>query len=657
MNIISVNTLCGLHNMLYDKKKLVADKNNVPESKSIDINNLFWSQILSDETINITINQFIEISAILGTLSIHEQYVVSAPDIFISKIIEAKNNIINTEISEEELFSYIETLNIFCMLYNKLLPTNFTFSVDQGFHRSSSSAKEMLKHCLLECSNPYLDFIKQTVLPIILDYKPDIIFMKGIPNIGSFAIAKLVKQKIPNVHISITNHSTEYYSINKIKDNLVNNLSFFECFDSVILNENIFETEEKLINTLKENNTLYNVPNIIFKDDDGSVNATKIDITYPKYDFNINNISISNYVNIRLFPKNHCYWNRCTFCGINNKYLDHSISWNIDDAWSQIKYLENSHIKYFWSIDEAIPPSVLYKLAQKMNNQNCNFIWHTRSRLDIEWLNEDIINELAISGLTQIRLGFEAASIRILELMNKHEKCEEVMDNVELILKLFFKYHIRVHFPAIIGFPTETLHEREQTINYLKKLKNKYPLFSYNINILELDISSKLYKNWDKYNITKISLPCPLNNFMGNIVNWYEPIVHSPTLNLEQSRKDAMLSQYTWYPPNALTEPHIFYRLYESGRYMLYNVKMQDNVEIDYTQNNITIKAYPDLVSWKTQLGTYITYNPRNHHYYECSEEVHDLFNGESILIDDKRYLSLINELLLKKFIYLCEGR
>lgn len=657
MNIIRINTLCGLHNMLYDKKKLRINKNNLSKNKSLDINNLFWSQILNDETINITINQFVEVSAVLDTKSIQEQYVVSAPDIFIGKVIEAKNNIINTKISEEELFSYIETLNIFCMIYCKLLPTNFTFSVEQGFHRSSSSAKEMLEHCLLKCSNPYLDFIKQTILPIILDYKPDIIFMKGIPNIGSFAIAKLVKQKNSNVHISITNHSTEYYSINKIKNNLVNNLSFFECFDSVILNENIFETEKRLINTLKEKNTLHDVPNIIFKDYDGSVHITKIDITYSKNNFNINNTSINNYVNIKLFPKNHCYWNQCTFCGINNKYLDHSTDWNIDDAWSQIKYMGNRHIKYFWSIDEAIPPSVLYELAQKMNSQKYNFIWHTRSRLDIEWLNEDIINELAISGLTQIRLGFESVSIRILELMNKHEKCKEVMDNVELILKLFFKYNIRVHFPAIIGFPTETLHEREQTINYLKKLRNKYPLFSYNINILELDISSKLYKNWDKYNITKISLPCQLNNFMGNIVNWYEPIVHSPSLNLEQSRKDAMMSQYNWYPPNALTEPHIFYRLYESGRYMLYDVKVQNNAEINYTQNNIIIKAYHDLVSWKTQLGTYITYNPRNHHYYECSEEVHNLFNGENILIDDKRYLPLINELLLKKFIYLCEGR
>lgn len=157
MKVISINTLCGLHNMLYDKKNL--NKKIDVENNFLDINNLFWSQVLSHETIRKTINNFVQISSILGTLSIQEQYVVSAPNTFINKLTEAKNNIIHTEIDEKTLFSYIETLNIFCMIYNKLLPTNFTFTIDQGFHRSSSSAKEMLEHCLLEYSNPYLHFI------------------------------------------------------------------------------------------------------------------------------------------------------------------------------------------------------------------------------------------------------------------------------------------------------------------------------------------------------------------------------------------------------------------------------------------------------------------------------------------------------------------
>lgn len=656
MKVMSINTLCGLHNMLYDKKELELNKNIGTETNVLDINNLFWSQVLSHETISKRINEFIQISSDLGTLTIQEKYVVSAPNIFLNKLIEAKNNIINMETDEEILFSYIETLNIFCMIYSKLLPTNFTFTIEQGFHRSSSSAKEMSEHCLLEYSNPYLHFITQTVLPIILNMQPDIIFMKGIPNIGSFAVAKLVKQKLPKVHLCITNHSTEYYSINKIRKNLLSNIFFFKCFDSVILNHDYTKTENEIVNSLSEYGTLSDVPNILYKGQDGTVNATNINITYPKYDFNTKNIS-SKYVNIRLFPKNHCYWNQCTFCGINNKYLNYSTTWNIEDAWCQINYLENKNINHFWSIDEAIPPSILYQLAQKMNSHNCNFIWHTRSRLDLEWMNEDIIKELAASGLTQIRLGFESASIRILKLMNKHENVEEVTNNIELILKLFFKYKIRVHFPAIIGFPTETLYEREQTINYLKKFKKKYPLFSYNVNILELDISSKLYKNWDKYNMTQINLPCPLNDFMGNIIGWYEPIVHSATPNLEQNRRNAMLSQYTWYPENALTEPHIFYRLYESGRYMLYNMKTNETAKVECSQNNVVVKKFPDLVSWKTELGTYITYNPRNHHYYECSESVHNLFNGESILIDDIKYFPLINGLLLNKFIYICERR
>lgn len=665
MNILSVNTLCGLYNMLYNKddnlenirKKIAGHDNNV----FFNINNLFWSQILNEEIICKTIKNFVNISVTFSELSIQEQYVIHAPDIFIDKVIESKKNITISNIDEETLFAYIETLNIFCYIYNKLLPTNFVFSIDEGFHRSSNSAKEMLEHCLLEYSNPYLDFILKSVMPFIQNYKPDIIWMQGIPNIASFAIAKLAKMHFPNVHISVTNHSTEYYSLNKIKDNLLQNKCFFDCFDSVILNNNIGETKQKIIQCLNEDKNLTNVPNLLLKTEhisDNIAHLTDIQISYPKYDFELNCAERNNIINIRLFPKNHCYWNRCTFCGINNKYLDNSKEWNIRDAWIQLEYLFSQNIKYFWSIDEAIPPHVLFDLAKKINNKNYNFKWHTRSRLDIDWLNEEIIKELANSGLVQIRLGLESVTLRILELMNKHSECETIIKNTERIVKIFSKYNIRVHFPAIIGFPTETLYERDETINFLKYLKDNYPLFSYNVNVLEIDLSSKLYMNWDKYNITSIKLPCSANCFLGNIVEWYEPIVHSPTKSLEDSRENAMRYQYPWYPPNATTKPHIFYRLYESGRYMLYSRIKLTSGSKDNKKKDLIIKKNSGLVSWSSSMGTYFTYNPDNHHFYECSNVFYELLNNnECLLIDDDKYIETIIELIEKKFVKICERR
>lgn len=654
MKELSINTLCGLHNMLYDRSNLDYCIEVPDEKNFLDINKLFWSQILNPEVIKNTVYKYIDISSTFSQLTIQEQYVINAPEIFIKRVNEAKSKIIICNTSNEELFSYIETLNIYCKLYSKLLPMNFTLTIEQGFHRNSNSAKEMLEHCLLKYSNPYLEFITQTVLAIIMKYNPDIIWMQGIPNIGSFAIAKLVKMKLPNVHISIANHSTEYYSLNKLKENLLNNTYLFECFDSIILNDNTSETKKNIVNALKHNLSLNCISNIIYKTPKGRIDTTGINATYPKYSFDIDNISTNSIVNIKLFPKNHCYWNACTFCGINNKYLDNSSNWNINDALEQIEYLANNNINMFWSIDEAIPPQILQQLAKKMNDKNYNFIWHTRSRLDMGWLDERIIQELATSGLTQIRMGFESASIRILKLMNKYENYELIMKNVENILKLFSKYNIRVHFPAIIGFPTETIYEREETINYLEYLYKKYSLFSYNINILELDISSKLYKNWDKYNITSIGLPCSLPTFMGNIVEWYEPIVHSNLQSLEASRRTAMLYQYSWYPLDAITEPHIFYRLSESGRYMLCSNQIHNqNNELLQEQPEFIIKAYPELVSWKTQMGTYITYNPNNHHYYECSQIFYTLINHEGILVDDIRYYSKITKLINEKFVFI----
>lgn len=663
MNIVGINTLCGLYNMLYNKNdnlnnviKEISSCNNV--NVFFNINNLFWSHVLDNKTIRHTIENFTNISHTFEQLTIQEQYVIHAPEVFINNVMAAKEKITLLDLNEEDLFSYIETLNIFCHLYNKLLPTNFTLSIEAGFHRSSNSAREMLANCLLEYSNPYLNFIIKSVLPVIINYKPDIIWMQGIPNIASFAIAKLVKMQLPNIHISITNHSTEYYSLNKIRDNLLQNQWFFDCFDSVILNANINETKQKIVQYLKEEKNLANINNLILKKEQSIAHITESHITYPQYDFEEKYFDANSVINIRLFPKNHCYWNRCTFCGINNKYLEHSNEWDLNDAWIQLEYLSRNKIKYFWSIDEAIPPHILFELARKINLHNYNFIWHTRSRLDIDWINDDIVKELALSGLTQIRLGFESASLRILKLMNKHSDCQIALDNVEKILKVFFKYNIRVHFPAIIGFPTETLYERNKTIKFLQNLKDKYPLFSYNINILELDISSKLYKNWDKYNITNINLPCSANSFLGNMADWNEPIVHASSYSLEKSRESAMLYQYPWYPLSAITKPHTFYRLYESGRYMLYNHAKQDVNLINNIKRNFIIEKTPHLVSWRTLLGTYVTYNPKNHHYYECSSDFFKLLNeNDYLLIDDEKYIEIVNKLIQQKFIRICERR
>ena len=71
--------------------------------------------------------------------------------------------------------------------------------------------------------------------------------------------------------------------------------------------------------------------------------------------------------------------------------------------------------------------------------------------------------------------------------------CSDYLSIAEKIVEKYTSNGIHIHFPVLIGFPTETNDERNYSLQFVEYLSKKYELFSYNINILELDISCLLY--------------------------------------------------------------------------------------------------------------------------------------------------------------------
>ena len=71
-------------------------------------------------------------------------------------------------------------------------------------------------------------------------------------------------------------------------------------------------------------------PNIIYKKQNGEIsenahviygNVTAMDITLrPKHQYLNHELSPIKIANVHLSPFSKCYWNECTFCGINQKY-------------------------------------------------------------------------------------------------------------------------------------------------------------------------------------------------------------------------------------------------------------------------------------------------------------------------------------------------
>ena len=521
-------------------------------------------------------------------------------------------------------------------MYSEYISNPFVLTIEDGFDVDEISSLNLINNATSPASNPYYLFLRENCKPIIDKMNPDIVWICGKIRLSTITLAIWAKMANPNVHVSVVGHSSEYYSLNKIVDYLKMNKCIFSVIDSIVLDDTQ-NTMKQLYNCLKNQNNLSDVNNLLYIDKEkDKIIQTSMNISKQiMEDFTSTRrknfgeikteVAASQLANMKLWPNSKCFWNKCTFCGINKKYdnLYYKDTFaNVNEIVEYIQQLYTQGCNYFWFIDEAIPPKVIIELAKQLIQKNIHVFWQIRSRIDYDYNTVDF-SLLYRAGLREIRLGLESASLRIQKLMNKFPK---EIDNT-YIEKLVCKFNdngISVHFPMIIGFPTETKGERTVTYDFLNYLHEKYPLVTFNINVLGLDVSSILFDDFWKFNISEIRFPCSPKYFLGNIVGWnsYEEVFDRNVLDLERNNVMRNLL-YPWMPVNCCLPVYVFYRLSETSR----------NTLVWKCKNETPSRLNVDsIVSWSNanscieQGKTSVTvYNLNSHHLIQCDDLTIDL--------------------------------
>ncbi len=584
MNIFKIGPISGIFNQFLSSKETINGKHSYVENNYLDINSWFWSEQLKSDKIQECLNI---LSNRIDEFPIKVQWALRNPHKFMDCFHKSKESIKTLSPDPQNFYYKIEILQLACTLIYYAETAPFYLDVSIGFRRGNDSSRELRENCLLPHSNPYLNFIQQKIIPEVKKHSPTFIWMFGQPNIATFAIASLLKQIFPKLQVGVTYHSSEYYSLNKITPLLEHNHDFFKIFDVVVLYDDS-QTMMLLEDALHTGSDFSTIPNLIYSPDAGhSIIKTSNIIQNSSLDYSFDSNNINHPLNIKLFPQNSCWWNKCNFCGINKKYYTSHKEWNIDYAISLIGTLIKKGFKYFWIIDEAIPVDTLSMIAQKILDNKWDISWHVRCRIEEKLTDAELCMKLKEAGLKSILLGFECASSRILQMMNKTAFPDTYLDVSERIVKQFNNRNISVHFPAIIGFPTETSIERAQTLTFLNYLRQTYSRFSYNINILELDISSQMYSKFEEYNISSIHYPCPPFSFIGNSVSWEM----RNTNELKKIQQEEMHNLFKWFPRQSFIEIDMFYRLMEHTRIpfwhdYLYEKESENyiNVDTDYVK-------------------------------------------------------------------------
>ena len=163
-----------------------------------------------------------------------------------------------------------------------------------------------------------------------------------------------------------------------------------------------------------------------------------------------------------------CYWDKCAFCDhartLGNTYRELSVGVVADTMEA---YRKDFGVEFVFACDESFSPSMLKGLTAKLEQKRLRIPLGIMCRLEEAFL--PLIGPAAKVGLCAMSFGFETACERLRDVMNKgydRRTAEALLDECN-------RHGVHVLYFVMFGFPSETLAEANQTIDYLAGLHQK----------------------------------------------------------------------------------------------------------------------------------------------------------------------------------------
>ncbi|MCK4260736.1 MAG: radical SAM protein [Halanaerobiales bacterium] len=391
-------------------------------------------------------------------------------------------------------------LKLISLVYS---PQEITFgNYDQG--KKINNAKELFKVVDFYQNNLFYDFYSEILYNEQLFSDINLV---GISIIGQeqlvpgLILAKMVKEKFNHISVCVGGPI-----ITRLKDALIKNKEFFKIIDYAILFEGEYPLYS-LCKALESKSKLDIVPNLIYYSDD------EVHYTFTQSGLNIDEIPTPDFeglplekyfspeISLPLLTSRGCYWNQCAFCDHSYIYNSNFRFRKIEDILQDIRVLNEKYsVKFFSFVDECIPPKIFKNLSDQLDILPFTIFWSCDLRFEHSFMDEELFTKAYKSGLRVIFFGLESGCQRVLNLMNKGTKIEDI----QKILSLSAKTGIWNHLFGIFGFPTETQKEFEITKRFLEK--NADFFHSVGLARFSLNRFSSISLNPKLYNISRLKL-------------------------------------------------------------------------------------------------------------------------------------------------------
>lgn len=265
--------------------------------------------------------------------------------------------------------------------------------------------------------------------------------------------------------------------------------------------------EKPLLELLKDPSAenLSRIPNLYFQDA-GAYRRSDTDFFLHPDDFlapDFSDFDLENYDEV--FPvmiSKGCPWSQCTFCSYSGF---HERKFHLGSTAKALQIIKKLKMIYgasdFCFMDDALPAKFMKELAQELIRDNTGVRWSTSILISKEFADRDLCRLLKTSGFDSVYTGLESVSCRVLNLMHKfHQNLSEA--DIKNIFTTLKSEGIRVVLNIIFGFPTETLAEARQTLDFL--IENMELFDFVRMQPFCLEDQTSLSQEPERFGITKI---------------------------------------------------------------------------------------------------------------------------------------------------------
>ena len=212
-----------------------------------------------------------------------------------------------------------------------------------------------------------------------------------------------------------------------------------------------------------------------------------------------------------------CYWKKCSFCDVGLDYISRFDAASAETLVDRVQaVVAETGQTGFHFVDEAAPPKSLKALADELQRRDLAISWWGNIRFEKSF-TPALCQQLADSGCIAISGGLEVASDRLLQLMKKGV----TIDQVARVTRAFSDAGILVHAYLMYGFPTQTVQDTVDALEYVRQLFEAGCIQSGFFHRFTCTVHSPVGLNPQDYGVRL--LPLPAGNFAKNDVGFVDP--------------------------------------------------------------------------------------------------------------------------------------